>query len=474
MRDKLSFMQKQNDDINLSGPKRLNLGLRDLNKTLVALAFPSVIENSLYSLVFFSDTLIVGWLRNENFLAAAALAGIMMFLFNAPFIALSLAATSIVSRSWGENAYETARKHAGCAMTIGFVLAFAMLIAGWPFARQIIVLFGASEQVAPVGGNYLRILLFSCLGGLPMMVSNGMLRGMGDTFRPMLITGLMNVINIIVSIMLAFGIFAPKLGVYGVAWGTVIARSVGIFLSMAFLIRHTGLGLRWGHFLPLQKNVAARLWYLAMPALAERGLNSFCYMLFMRLVAQLGTTVLAAHNVASQIEAIAFMPAWGLAIAATTITGQSIGAGLPRIAKIAVKRILIAAGILTVTLSMLFLLFGPQIASIFRATEQVVRLGGLAVRLSALELPFLATTFVFVGALRGAGDTKSPLYVSVASTVIFRLGGVFLLCYVFHLGLAGVWLATAADWAARAVGLGWFFKREAWTLLHQKEKARFE
>ena len=466
-------MAKQRGDIKISGPKRLNLRLRDLNKTLAMLAFPSIVENSLYSLVFFSDTLIVGWLRNENFLAAAALAGIMMFLFNAPFIALSLAATSIVSRGWGENAYETARKHAGCAMTIGFAMSVVMLAAGWPFARQIVVLFGASEQVAPVGGDYLRILLFSCLGGLPMMVSNGMLRGIGDTFRPMLITGMMNVVNIVASIMLAFGIFAPKLGFYGVAWGTVIARSVGICFSMIFLIRHTGLGLGWKHF-KLQKNITRRIWYLAMPALVERGLNSFCYMFFIRLVALLGTTMLAAHNIAMQVEAIAFMPAWGLAVAATTITGQSIGAGRRRVAKIAVRRILIAAGILTVSLAICFVFFGPQIASIFEATREVVGLAGFAIRLSAMELPFLATTFVFIGALRGAGDTKSPLYVSVASTVIFRLGGVYLLCYIFALGIAGIWIATATDWAIRSLGLGWFFKREAWALLHEKEKARFE
>jgi putative MATE family efflux protein len=474
MRDKPFFMQKQNDDINFPEPKRLNLELRDLNKTLAALAFPSIIENSLYSLVFFSDTLIVGWLRNENFLAAAALAGIMMFLFNAPFIALSLSATSIVSRSWGENAYETARKHAGCAMTISFVLAVLLLAAGLPFARQIIVFFGASEQVAGVGEHYLQILLFSCLGGLPMMVSNGMLRGMGNTYGPMLITAVMNVINIIVSIMLAFGIFAPKLGFYGVAWGTVIARSVGVFLSMALLTRQTGLGLRWKHFWMLKKNVLGRIWYLAMPALAERGLSSLSYVLFMKMVAHLGMTLLAAHNVAMQVEAIAFMPAWGLGIAATTITGQSIGAGRKRIAKIAVRRILIAAGVLTVAMGIFFALFGPHIASIFKATEQVVHLAGFAIRLAALELPFLAITFIFIGALRGAGDTKSPLYVSTVSTVVFRLGGVYLLCYVFGLGLAGVWLATAADWAARSLGLGWVFKREAWALLHKKEKARFE
>jgi putative MATE family efflux protein len=417
-----SFMQKQNNDINVHTPKRLNLRLRDLNKTLTTLAAPSIVENCLYSLVFVSDTIIVGRLRNENYLAAAALAGIMMFLVTAPFIALSMAATSIVARSWGEAAYETARKHAGCAMIIAFLMAAALFAAGSPFAGPIIRSFGASEDVALCGAPYLRILLVSCLTGLPMMVSNGMLRGMGDTFRPMLITGLMNVVNVVASIMLAFGIFAPKLGFYGVAWGTVIARTFGIFFSLGLLVSAKGLQIRASHFLSLQKNVLGRIWYLAWPAYIERGLTSFYYMLFMKMVAHLGTTILAAHQVALQIENLAVLPAWGLAVATTTITGQAVGAGRHRVARIAVNKIIIAVSTLTAVLCVVFVLFGPQIARVFGATDEVVRLAGLATRLSAIELPFLAITFIFTGALRGVGDTRSPLYVGFVSMLLCRLG----------------------------------------------------
>jgi MATE family multidrug resistance protein len=467
-------MTKQIDDIEISGPKRLNLRLRDLNKTLTTLAAPSIVENCLYSLVFLSDTIIVGRLHNENFLAAAALAGILMFLVTAPFIALSMAATSIVARSWGEAAYETARKHAGCAMVISFLMAGLLFAAAAPFAGPIIRTFGASEEVTACGGPYLRILLISCLTGLPMMVSNGMLRGMGDTYRPMLITGLMNVVNVVASIMLAFGIFAPKLGFYGVAWGTVIARTFGIFFSLGLLVSAKGLQIRAVHFLSVQKNVLARIWYLAWPAYIERGLTSFYYMLFMKMVAHLGTTVLAAHQIALQIENLAGLPAWGLAIATTTITGQAVGAGRYRVARIAVNKVIIAVSILTAGMCGIFLIFGPQIVRIFGATDEVVHLAGIATQLSAIELPFLAITFIFVGALRGVGDVRSPMYVSFVSMLLCRLGGVYVLAYYFKMGLVGVWLSTALDWIVRSIGLWWFFKREAWTLLHQKEKARFD
>ncbi len=452
---------------------RINLRLREMNRTLTMLSAPSIVENCLYSLVFLSDTLIVGRLHNEKFLAAAGLSGILTFLVTAPFIALTMAATSIVARSWGEMEHEIARKHAGCSMVIAFLMAIILFGLSAPFTSPILLFFGADPEVVPYGATYLQILLISCLTGLPMMVSNGMLRGTGDTFRPMVITGMMNVVNIVVSIMLAFGIWAPKLGFYGVAWGTVVARTVGIFFSLALLIGPRGLHLQWQHFWPIQKKVLGRICYLAWPAYIERGMNSVYYMLFMVMVTNLGTTVLAAHQIAMQIENVAIMPAWGLAVATTTITGQAIGAGRPRIAKIAVKKIIAAVSVLMVILCLVFLVFGPQIARLFGATPEVVELAGMATRLSAIELPFLAITFIFIGALRGVGDTRSPMYVAFVSMLVCRLGGVWLLAYHLNMGLAGVWLSTAMDWMVRAVGLGWFFRREAWTVLHQKEKEKF-
>jgi len=434
---------------------------------------PSIVENCLYSLVFVTDTLIVGWLHNEEYLAGAALAAMVVLLMIAPFIALSISATSIVARSWGEHDSETARTHGGCAITIAFGMAATLVGAGMLLAEPILHLCGAAPEVVRSGSQFLRILALSGLTGLPMMVGNAILRGMGDTFRPMLITGLMNLINITLSVMLAFGIGLPKLGFYGVAWGTTIARTTGLCLCLILLTRPKGLGLRLRHFGLLQKNVLARIWYLALPALAERGLNSLCYVFFMRMVAHLGTTVLAAHQIAIQIENVAIMPAFGLATAITTVTGQAIGANLQHIAKIAVKRIILAATSVTLVVVIIFISLGPQIAALFGATEQVIHLAGMAVRLSVLELPFVGITFIFMGALRGAGDTTSPLYVGLVSLLIFRLGGVYVLAYAMHLGLAGVWLATALDWLVRAIGLGWFFRREAWTRLHEKEKQRF-
>lgn len=454
-------------------PRRLDLRLRYLNRTLTVLSIPAIMEYSLASTVFLVDTLIVGWLRNETYLAATALSGIAMFFVNAPFIALSISTSSIVARSWGEGDRRTACRFAALSLFIAFSSAAGLAVLGILSSEWIVRVMGGSPDVVAVGSRYLSILMTSCVFGLPMFISNGIHRSKGDTMRAMWISLLMNLINIITSIMLAFGWGAPKLGYYGVAWGTVLSRTAGSILSVGWLWSPASIQLRLAHFRDISKTMLSRLWYLTAPALAERVINSVANVVFLRLVAELGTTVLAAHQLTVQIENFVSTPVWGLAIAATAMVGQSIGANLDHIAEIAVRRLLFTTGLLMMCLSILFLTAGPYIVRIFGATPEVLSLSGTAMRLAALEMPFLSITIVFIGALRGAGDTKTPLIVGLICTMLVRVGGTWLLAFVLKQGLVGVWLATAADWATRAVTLFFFFRKGMWKKLHQLEKARF-
>jgi len=146
----------------------------------------------------------------------------------------------------------------------------------------------------------------------------------------------------------------------------------------------------------------------------------------------------------------------------STIVGQSLGARLPHIAEMAVRRTLFWASIFTLSLGLIFIIFARYIVIIFGATPDVLHLAGIAIQISALELPFLAFVMILSGCLRGAGDTRSPLYVMLICIPVFRFGVLYLFVMVFGWGLGGVWLATALDWAARFIGLWWIFKRGVW------------
>lgn len=451
----------------------MDLEEETLSRTLFRLAGPAILENLMFSIVFFADSLIVGWLHSEASLAAAALAGVSMYMVNAPFYALSIATTSLVARSWGERAFSTARRYTGVSLLMALGLALAIFCAAWPASRHILALLGAAEEVRQLGTPYLRIILFSGLVGLPMIVMNGAIRASGNTRTPMLITILMNVANVVVSVVLAFGLgpFAP-LGLHGVAWGTVIARTAGGVLSLAVLLSPgVGLGMRLHDFIGGHTEQLRAIWRLAMPAVVDRLLHTGAHVAFMRIVALLGTTALAAHNIALHVESLAFMPVVGISVAVVALAGQAIGAGRPNIAEKAVKRAVWWCCLVMLAMGAAFVAFAPMGVRVFGATPEVIRLAGVALQVAALELPFLSLAIVFSAALRAAGDTRSPLWVNLFCLGLFRLGGVYLLGVHAGWGLPGVWLATAIDWAARGAGLWLFFRHGAWKQIHEKEKS---
>jgi len=447
-----------------------------LNRTIAVLAAPAILENLLFSLVSFADTIIVGWLRNENFLAAVALASLAVFWAHTPIQALAIAANSIVSRSWGERNFPEARRVSGHALLLSLIVVIIIIIVGMVYAEQIVRLFGAGAEVIGPGRDYLRIVLLSSLLGMPLMVSNAVIRAKGDTASPMIITVIMNIINVVASIILAFGWGPfPAMGLYGVAWGTVLARNIGGLMSLALLFSHKrGIALRLVNIVTIRAIVLRRLWHVSYPVLAERVLNTTSYAFFMWMVAQLGMVTLAAHQIALNIESLVFMPSFGIGMAVSSIFGQAVGAGRYHIGELTVKRTFWFSGSLMVCIAVLFVIFAPHVVMIYKATPEVLSLAEKAVRISALELPLFAVYFVFLGALRGSGDTRSMMYVIVLSITFVRLPATWLLAFVLDLGISGVWLATAADWAVRVLGLWLVFRRGVWKTIHQKEKARFQ
>lgn len=453
----------------------LDLQPSTLNRTIMVLAAPAVFENLLFSLVSFVDIIIVGWLRNESYLAAVALASLAVFWGQTPIQAAAIGCNSIVSRCWGERNFEEARRVAGHSLLLTFLVVLLLLIIGLIWADSIIRLLGAAPEVIKPGTAFLRIILLSSILGMPLMVSNAVIRAKGDTASPMVITIIMNVLNVVFCISLAFGIGPfPEMGLFGVAWGTVIARMIGGMLSLGLLFSHKkGISIRIRHFMSFRKVVARRIWHVTYPVLAERVLNTTSYAFFIWMIARLGTTVLAAHQIALNIESLVFMPAFGIGMAVSSIIGQAVGAQKYEIGELTVRRTFIFSGSLMLVMSVLFVFFAPHVVMIFKATPDVLVLAEKAVRISALELPLFAVYFVFLGALRGSGDTRSMMYVIVFCITFVRLPATWLLAFVCDMGIAGVWFATAIDWGTRVLGLWWVFRQGVWKTIHQKEKDRF-
>lgn len=435
-----------------------------LTRTVVTLALPAIAENLLVTAVFFVDALFVGWLHDDVALAAVGLGGVVMFVANGFFEALAVSATALVARAWGERDVAQAERVAAQSLGLTFVLAAGATALLVPLADDFLALLGAGAAVVQAGGLYLRLVLSTSLLGFPLMMINGILRGAGDTRTPMWLTLVMNVWNAAAAWALTFGWGPiPALGLAGVGWATATARALGGLLALGVLfsgrwrvrVRPAAL-LRWD---------GALLWRLlrvALPNLGETVISRLGYTLFMSIVTGLGTATLAAHQVALRVESLSFMPGWGLSVAAATLAGQSLGAGDPERAEGSVRRTLVLALALAGAIGAVFVLFGRSIVTIFGSTPEVLDLAGVAVRISAAELPFLSAQMVLAGGLRGAGDTRTPMWVTLFGTAFLRVIVVYLLAVVLGWGLAGVWWGTAVDWAGRATLIWVLFRRGKW------------
>jgi len=433
-----------------------------LNRAIVALAMPAVGENLLLTAATFADTLLVGWLRSPAALSAVAMAGFINFILTSLFAAVAVACTSIVARSWGADNPLRARAALGQTVLFAFVCAVALLGLGLPLAGPFLRLMGLSGEALVLGSYYLQALFWGNLLALPGIVLYGGMRGTGDTRTPLLITGFMNVVHIGLAYLLVFGgLGLAGMGVYGAALAILVTNAAAGLLALLVTWRGRGeFFLRLRDLRP-QRSMISEIFLLAGPALGEQVVFRISQLIYMRCVSGLGEIVLAAHQIALSVESLAYMPGWGFGIASTTLSGQYIGAKKPWMAERSVWRTLVFSVTVLCSIGLLFLLLGRQMATLFGGTPEVVILAGIAIRWSALEQPGLAVFNVLGGALRGAGDTKSPMRATFAG-VLVRLAVVYPFAYTFGWGLAGIWLASGLDWIARAIVLLVYYRRGRW------------
>jgi putative MATE family efflux protein len=187
-------------------------------------------------------------------------------------------------------------------------------------------------------------------------------------------------------------------------------------------------------------------------------------LIFVRFVTGLGTVAYAAHNVVLNIESLSFLPGMGYAIAATTLVGQRLGAEQPEQAEASTYESLLQASLMMTTLGVVMMLFPHQLIALFSADPLVADTGAAAMQLAGVMQPLMALNFVMSGGLRGAGDTRWPLYSKIISTWGVRLPLIILLLWL-GLGLTGAWIAMTADFLTQGLVTWLRFRKGAWKAL---------
>jgi putative MATE family efflux protein len=425
-------------------------------KVILALAVPAMIENFLQTVVGFVDTLFVSKI-GLNEVAAVGVTNAIVAVYIAVFMAMGVGTSSLIAHSVGAGEIDKAKAIAWQSTWISAIFGLAFGLVTLFFAEPLLRLMGAEPRVLADGVIYFRIVAVPSVFLSLMTVFGSILRAAGDTKTPMKIGVWVNLIHIGLDYVLIFGLGGwAGWGIAGAAWATAIVRVIGS-AALFIYIRKSKLSfsLRRGTSnectLPLLK--------LSGPAAAERLIMRFGQVLYFGLIVRIGTDVYAAHVLAGNIEIFSYMPGYGLAIAATTLVGQHLGANR--------KNDAYHYGILTTWIAVVFMafvgvllfFFSPMAASWFTDNKDVIGMVTIALRIDAFAQPFLAIGLVIAGALQGAGDTKSPMYSTAIGMWLIRVIGVYVLCIYLGMGIAGVWLSIAIDLVIRAIFLLFRFNR---------------
>lgn len=441
----------------------MELTKKNLNRNIIRLALPVALENVLHMAVFIVDLIMVGRLGTVP-VAAVGLAGALGFIIAMIFTALNVGTTALVARNFGAKQKDEARKVAGQSLLITLVFGLSVSPFIFYFADNILVLMSAEENVVSLGSQYLKIVLSFFIFRLIILTGASIFRGAGDTKTPMLITLVMNCVNILFNWLLIFGIWVfPRMEVAGAAWATSIAYTIGASLIFYRLFsRKSILTIRLRHIVDVNMSIIKRILRISLPATLDASLTQMGYLFFIKIVTMLGTVSLAAHQIAIRIEALSFMPGFALGVATTTIVGQSLGANKPDLARLSMRKNCQIALALMGFFAFIFLVFAKPMANIFHPEQDVLALSAYCVMIAALEQPALAIYIVYAGGLRGAGDTLSPMIVTIVGTLCIHLPVAYVFGIVLEWGLAGIWFGAALDWIVRAIAVYILFRKGRW------------
>ena len=453
MTDRQITVEKARGSLVTSGPVR---------STLLALALPILGEQILNTFVGIFDT----WLAGRISAAATTSVGLAAYVgWLASMIAMLIATgtTALVARSAGRGDRNETNLYANQSVTLAAILGLVLLVGMRSLAPVVAHLTNMSGEAYDVTVSYLRIDAFGHVLMCVTIVGCAALRGVGDMRGPMLIFAVINAVNIGASCTLVYGF---DLGIRGIVYGTVIARTLGGLITLGVLIKgRSGIVLRRAD-MRIVWDRSRRLLRIGLPAAADGIIMWAGHFTFLAIVSRvaegtLGQACLAAHIIAVRLEALTYLPAvaWGTATA--TMVGQSLGASKPDRAKRTGHEGVLQCGVLAIAIA-LFFFFGASWLYAQMSTDPEVRAVGVGpFRIVALLQPAMAISIVYIWALRGAGDTRSPLLITLGGIVI-RLGGGYYFGIVLEGGLLGAWIGMFGDMLWRAVASAIRYARGNW------------
>jgi putative MATE family efflux protein len=434
------------------------------------LAWPSIITNLFYATSSIVAIKVVGNLGPDA-IAAAVTGQRVTFILQAVLTGVLAGSTALIARNWGARNKEEAGIFFTRTVQLVIFIAFITGLVIWQFAEPLVRFFGLKGDALILSTEYLKAISpfyvgFGC--GLGLITA---LRAVGDVKTPLMIGLIMNIFAIFFMLVFVNGWMGfPEYGVRGAALGNGLSFVIGALLLIVFW-RTNQLPVRYSSILHLDLMRVKEIFKVGLPAALEQVIFQAGITAFLILVALYGTEAYAAYGIGVQILSFAFVIGFGFSIAGATLVGQHLGAGNPNQARRAGWGAMRLSIVSMTFFGILIAFFAEPLARYMIDNDEVVRLSVVFIWLLGSMQPLMAIEFSLGGALRGAGDTKTPLVITLTCLLFIRVS-LALIFYMLDASIEIIFSTLVADYVVKGFLYVARFKSNKWmNVMKTKEGA---
>lgn len=436
---------------------------------IVVFTVPMLIGNIAQQLYNTVDSVVVGQFVGDNALAAVGSAGPILNLLIVLFVGISMGSGIMVSQYLGARNREALSKTIGTSIVLTVIASLLVMVIATLAARPLLELLSTPETIIDWCTSYLRILFLGIAGMAFYNILSGILRGLGDSMSALLYLLVASGLNIVLDLLF---VARFHMGVAGVALATAIAQAISALLCLRRLTRLRELFAMEWRYIRLFRQHASGIIRLGVPSGLTQAIMSMAMLVVQSLTNSFGELFIAANVIVMRVDGFAMMPNFSFGTAMTTYAGQNVGAKkYDRVSQGAKQGTIMAMGTSAVIVA-LILLFGRYLMRIFTNTPELVELSMNMMRILAVGYVAVAVTQTLSGVMRGAGDTLTPMWISMVSTIVIRVPLAYGLVHLTKTpGLpqgqrACIFVSLLISWVLGAVITSIFYKRGKW-----KEKA---
>ena len=434
-------------------------------KRIVIFTIPMLLGNIAQQLYSTVDSIVVGKYVGDNALAAVGSATPILNLLLVLFVGISMGASIMVAQYFGAKQRKELSITIGNCITLTAVAVLIIMVAALIIVRPLLELLQTPASIIDWCTSYLLIMCVGSVGSAYYNILCGVLRGLGDAFSALIYLAVATVLNIGLDLL-----FVAKfnMGVSGVAWATIISQAISGYLCFRKLTKMTEyFDMGFSYLKPIKK-YAGKIVSLGLPSGLTQAILSLAMITVQSLTNSFGEMFIAANVIIMRVDGFAMLPNFSFGTAMTTYSGQNVGAKKTDRVIQGAKQGTILAVITSATLTALILLFGKQLMGIFTETQELVDLSRYMMGIIAAGYIAVAVTQSLSGVMRGAGDTMTPMWISLVTTVAIRVPVAYGIAFLtrspeFPNGRQeSVFISLLCSWVMGAVITGIFYVKGKW------------